>query len=120
MERSEHRAHCETLRGNACLISTTCVQRALVPAQPGFPGWAEGLGGTHANKWGEASSKSMESQPVRLLTSCVSLGKSPNLSGLGFPTTHQGSLKLQGSDSTGHRVAVQLLGREKGLENVLR
>lgn len=79
------RTHCETLRGMpACLISTTCAQRALVPAQPGLSWVGWGLGGTHIKKWEEDSCKSMESQPVQLLTSCVTLDKSPNLSGFGF------------------------------------
>lgn len=52
------------------------------------PAWAllggPGSGKVPYKKWEERSSKSMESQPVHLLISCVTLGESPKLSGFRF------------------------------------
>ena len=54
----EHKAHCETLRGNTCLISTTCVQKS---DRLGSPGWAGVWEGPTQKKW-----DSSKSQPVWL------------------------------------------------------
>ena len=67
------------------MISTTCVQRALVPAPPGLSWVGWGLGGTHINKMGRGFFQEHgEPNSSSHSPSCVTLDKSPNLSGFGL------------------------------------